>query len=99
VGTRRIRGTHVRDEPRDWATTAPGDRTDVLYCAHAMMIARTDEVNGRPTLRVVANSPNVFAAAGYLAARPVMGGRSLSVTIPGGAATTAGTAFVTGIAV
>ena len=31
--------------------------------------------------------------------RPVTGGRSLSVTIPGAAATTAGTALVTGIAV
>ncbi|PQM47781.1 DegV domain-containing protein [Mycobacterium talmoniae] len=33
------------------------------------------------------------------AARPVIGGRSASVTMPGSAATTAGTALVTGIAV
>ena len=33
------------------------------------------------------------------ATRPVTGGRSLSVTMPGAAATTAGTALVTGIAV
>ena len=33
------------------------------------------------------------------AARPVIGGRSASVTMPGGAATTYGTALVTGIAV
>ena len=35
----------------------------------------------------------------YTDARPVIGGRSASVTMPGGAATTAGTALVTGIAV
>ena len=35
----------------------------------------------------------------YLAKLPVIGGRSLRVTMPGGAATTAGTALVTGMAV
>jgi hypothetical protein len=39
------------------------------------------------------------ADGGYTAARPVTGGRSASVTMPGLAATTAGTALVTGIAV
>ncbi len=35
----------------------------------------------------------------HTAARPVIGGRSANVTMPGAAATTAGTALVTGIAV
>ena len=38
-------------------------------------------------------------ATAYRATRPVTGGKSASVTIPGLAATTAGTALVTGIAV
>jgi uncharacterized protein (TIGR03083 family) len=51
--------------------------------------------------RVKPNSPNGFdvRVCDYTAARPVIGGRSLRVTMPGGAATTAGTALITGIAV
>jgi hypothetical protein len=40
-----------------------------------------------------------FDAYCGIAARPVIGGKSLSVAMPGGAATTAGTALVTGSAV
>ena len=45
------------------------------------------------------NSGGVSVGGCYTAERPVMGGRSASVTMPGAAATTAGTALVTGIAV
>jgi hypothetical protein len=42
-------------------------------------------------------SNRALGANGYTEARPVTGGKSLSVAMPGGAATTVGTALVTGL--
>lgn len=71
------------------------------YPARSVSPDRQVAITERKATRNLAysTSETFVQKAGQTDARPVTGGRSFSVTMPGAAATTAGTALVTGIAV